>query len=63
MRGDSTFCEWLRTAAGQHELVLHGYFHMRPARTGKWWETLITEYYTAGEGEFFEMPEATHSPG
>ena len=58
MRGDSTFCEWLRTAAGQHELVLHGYFHMRPARTGKWWETLITEYYTAGEGEFFDLPRS-----
>ena len=30
---------------------------------GKWWETLITEYYTAGEGEFFDLPEATRPPG
>jgi uncharacterized protein len=56
MRGDPTFCEWLRTAARRHELVLHGYFHMRPQRAGQWWENLVTEYYTAGEGHFFDLP-------
>ena len=56
MRGDPTFCEWLRTAARRHELVLHGYFHIRPQRAGKWWRNLVTEYYTAGEGEFFDLP-------
>jgi uncharacterized protein len=61
IRGDSTFCEWLRTAARRHELVLHGYFHMRPKRAGKWWETLVTEYYTAGEGEFFDLPRGEAS--
>lgn len=52
------FCEWLReqVAAG-HEAVLHGYFHLREPRAGdsarsRW----ITGTYTAGEGEFFDLP-------
>ena len=52
------FCEWLRqqVAAGC-EAVIHGYYHQRPPRGG---ETLrdrvITRSYTAGEGEFYDLP-------
>ena len=52
------FCEWMKEqiAAG-HEAVLHGYFHLREPRAGdnlrsRW----ITGIYTAGEGEFFDLP-------
>jgi predicted deacetylase len=57
---DSGFCEWLRgsTAAG-NEAVVHGYFHQREPRGGEGaWNRLVTESYTAGEGEFFDMDEA-----
>jgi predicted deacetylase len=57
---DSGFCEWLRagTASG-HEAVVHGYFHQREASGGEGaWSRLVTESYTAGEGEFYDMEEA-----
>jgi predicted deacetylase len=58
IRKDLSFCHWLRAAALRHELVLHGYFHMRPAAVGGWWDTLVTKYYTAGEGEFYDLSES-----
>lgn len=53
------FSEWLKQqeALGR-EIVLHGYFHLYKPRgsrgnlLGKRW---ITEVYTAGEGEFYEI--------
>lgn len=54
---DAGFMAWLRElqAAG-HEVVLHGFYHCREARGGSgWWGRLITEHYTAGEGEFFDL--------
>jgi predicted deacetylase len=54
---DRQFVSWLRDleSAG-HEIVIHGYFHERP-RTAR--ETLremfITQFYTQGEGEFFDL--------
>jgi uncharacterized protein len=57
IREDAVFCEWLRTAAQRHEVVLHGYFHMRPEGVGVWWKSVITEHYTAGEGEFYDLTE------
>jgi predicted deacetylase len=57
IREDAVFCEWLRTAAQRHEVVLHGYFHMRPEGVGGRWKSVITEHYTAGEGEFYDLPE------
>jgi predicted deacetylase len=58
MAGDGNFCAWLREkeAAG-HEIVLHGYFHKRPSKGGEWASTVVTEYYTAGEGEFYDLTE------
>jgi predicted deacetylase len=57
IREDPAFCEWARRAAREHEVVVHGYFHKRPARLGGWWQTFITEHYTAGEGEFYDLSE------
>jgi predicted deacetylase len=54
---DPDFLAWLREqqAAG-HEIVLHGFYHRRTPRgddgAGK---RLVTEHYTAGEGEFYDL--------
>lgn len=58
LEANPKFCEWVRKAAQVHEVVLHGYFHMRPASISWWWQTLVTEHYTAGEGEFYDLSEA-----
>ena len=55
---DPVFARWLRdlVAAG-HEAVLHGYHHLRPTKAGEGMSTrLITRHYTAGEGEFHDLP-------
>jgi len=57
IREDPAFCEWLGRAAQGREVVLHGYFHMRPRGIGGWWDTAITEHFTAGEGEFYDLAE------
>ena len=41
-----------------HEVVLHGYFHSRPRSAGGWWDTFVTEHYTAREGEFYDLSES-----
>jgi predicted deacetylase len=51
------FVNWLRgLEADGHEIVIHGYFHERPARTR---ETLrdkfTTRFYTRNEGEFYDL--------
>lgn len=60
-RGDiqkhPAFCEWLRDqVALGHEVVLHGWQHLRPRSAN---ESLIqrwiTRTYTAEEGEFFDL--------
>src|SRR5258707_1329370 len=51
------FCSWLRDAQDiGHELVMHGYFHQRPSG-GSLAQSLVTEHYTKGEGEFFDLSE------
>jgi len=54
------FCSWLRCRAQQgDEPVIHGYFHRRnrrPRETLR--ERLTTRFYTAGEGEFFDIAGA-----
>lgn len=53
------FQQWLTTRASQgHEPVLHGYYHLRDQRAGealkdRW----TTKFYTAGEGEFYDLDE------
>jgi predicted deacetylase len=58
IREDPEFCDWLRRSAQRHEVVLHGYFHSRPPSASGWWNTFITEYYTAREGEFHDLSES-----
>jgi len=51
------FCRWLREkVALGHEAVLHGCEHLRtPTPADSPLERLITEGYTAGEGEFHDL--------
>ena len=58
---DPEFCNWLRLQKDAGcEIVAHGYFHARPARSG---ESLISRWttavYTAGEGEFYDLDFST----
>jgi predicted deacetylase len=58
------FCDWLKDGvSGGNEAVLHGYHHRRPRQVGEGIrERWITGIYTAGEGEFFDLPyEAARS--
>lgn len=56
MLEDASYCKWLTaTATLGHEVVLHGYYHLRPKGAGS---NLVTEHYTAGEGEFYDLSEA-----
>jgi predicted deacetylase len=51
------FQQWLssKVAAG-HEPVLHGYYHRRQSKPGDSpLAAFTTEFYTAGEGEFFDL--------
>jgi len=54
---DPAFLAWLRDkeAAG-HEIILHGFYHRRePRPEAGLRHKLVTEHYTAGEGEFFDL--------
>lgn len=56
---NATFAEWLRerVAAG-HEPVLHGYYHLREQQAADGvFKKMVTQSYTAGEGEFFDLSE------
>ena len=57
---DPEFCAWLRErASAGDEIVLHGYFHRRDQRARETFkQKLTTRYYTAGEGEFFDIAGA-----
>jgi hypothetical protein len=55
---NAAFCDWLKAqVAAGHEAVLHGYRHQRKAQPsrGSIVSPWITEIYTAGEGEFFDI--------
>ena len=57
VREHPEFQQWLssQVAAG-HEPVLHGYYHRRQSKPGDSpLTTFTTEFYTAGEGEFFDL--------
>lgn len=57
---DPEFCTWLRGRAQRgDEVVMHGYFHRRDQKAGETFrQKLTTRYYTAGEGEFFDIAGA-----
>ncbi|PYL54081.1 MAG: hypothetical protein DMF29_07035 [Verrucomicrobia bacterium] len=58
------FISWLcNLEADGHEIVIHGYFHQRPPREREsFLEKFVTQFYTQGEGEFFDLgyDEAFH---
>ena len=52
---DAGFLDWLRAREREgHEIVLHGFFHRRESGGGLA-KRFITEHYTAGEGEFYDL--------
>jgi predicted deacetylase len=54
---DRAFVRWLQELEAKgHEIVIHGYFHQRPARNGEnLQEKFFTRLYTKGEGEFYDL--------
>ncbi|MDD5350846.1 MAG: DUF2334 domain-containing protein, partial [Chthoniobacteraceae bacterium] len=54
------FCAWLRERVTLgDEVAIHGYYHRRDQRAGETLrEKLTTRYYTAGEGEFYDIAGA-----
>jgi predicted deacetylase len=60
---DSNFCAWLKAQADRgHEIVIHGYFHQRERRSAESLvQMLTTRFYTAGEGEFFDLDRPSAS--
>lgn len=54
---DKSFVSWLRDLEERgHEIVIHGYFHERPRRSGEGMrEKFVTRFYTQDEGEFFDL--------
>ncbi|MDD5199894.1 MAG: polysaccharide deacetylase family protein [Terrimicrobiaceae bacterium] len=57
---DAEFCGWLTACVRLgHEAVVHGYYHLREATGGEGaWKRVVTQSYTAGEGEFYDLGEA-----
>ncbi len=53
------FCSWLEAQhAKGHEMVIHGYFHQRARRGGETARAkFFTRFYTADEGEFYDISE------
>jgi predicted deacetylase len=58
---DPAFCEWLKAQADHgHEIVIHGYYHLRERRLGaSAVQKLTTQFYTADEGEFYDLDRPT----
>ena len=56
--GKTAFANWLRElSALGHELVIHGFYHQRERRADEsTHQKLVTRIYTAGEGEFYDLP-------
>lgn len=57
---DPEFCAWLVAQNNLgHEIVLHGYFHQRVRRSREsLFAKITTQFYTADEGEFYDLDEA-----
>lgn len=56
-REDPDFCRWISGLHAEgNEVVMHGYFHLRDrAGNAGIWERIVTERYTSGEGEFYDL--------
>ncbi len=55
------FCGWLKEAQNRgHEVVLHGYYHQRTRRSAESArDKIMTRFYTADEGEFYDLDYPT----
>lgn len=55
--GEPPFRQWLHEKQEEgHEIVLHGWAHLRPTALKEGlWKRLITQCYTRGEGEFYDL--------
>jgi len=51
------FVKWLHEKQNEgHEIVLHGWAHLRPVALNEGlWKRLMTQCYTRGEGEFYDL--------
>ena len=58
---DPAFAGWLREKCEEaHEAVVHGFYHLRESSGADGpWKRIVTRTYTAGEGEFYDLDEAT----
>ena len=58
---DKNFSQWLRKLSQEgHEIVIHGYFHQRQRRAAESMAArLTTRFYTADEGEFYDIDRAS----
>lgn len=54
---DPVFVKWLQEKQREgHEIVLHGWCHLRPtAAHERLWTRWMTQHYTRGEGEFYDL--------
>jgi uncharacterized protein len=54
---DRAFVRWLQDLETKgHEIVIHGYFHERPRRSGESVsKKMFTRFYTKDEGEFYDL--------
>lgn len=57
---DAAFSQWLRERLEEgHEAVLHGWCHLREKKVADdFFKKLVTQSYTAGEGEFFDISQS-----
>ena len=57
---DAAFSQWLRERVEEgHEAVLHGWCHLREKKAADdFFKKVVTQSYTAGEGEFFDLCES-----
>ena len=53
----SEFRDWLKSSAQMHGGCAAWILHSRPRSAAGWWDTLVTEHYTAREGEFYDLSE------
>lgn len=60
---DEDFCAWLQSLQEEgSEIVLHGFFHERARRPNESVrDKIVTRFYTADEGEFFDLEYAEAS--
>lgn len=57
---DPEFTAWLREMAGAgHDICLHGFYHRAHDVAGHAVNRIIGRHYTAGEGEYYQIDQAT----